>query len=80
MQQRITTAAQLGTIVRTRRKARGLSQAEVAAKLAVSQGRLSALEGAPEGLGLERLLAWVHLLGLELVVQDRPSPARETDW
>lgn len=80
MQQRITTAGQLGTIVRARRKARGLSQAEVAAKLAVSQGRLSTLEGAPEGLTLERLLAWVHLLGLELVVQERPSSPRETDW
>lgn len=71
MRQLIKTATQVGEIVRARRKARGLSQQDLAAKLHVSQGRLSVLEGDPAGLTLDRLIALANLLGLELVLQDK---------
>lgn len=81
MQQLITTAGQLGEILRRRRKARGVSQRELASKLGVGQARLSALEGNPERLTLGRLIALVNLLGLELVVQDKSDAAiPKTEW
>jgi HTH-type transcriptional regulator/antitoxin HipB len=73
MRQLITTPGQVGEILRGRRKARGLAQDAVAVKLGVSQSRLSTLEQDAAGLTLERLLALANLLGLELVLQDRPA-------
>ena len=80
--QLVTTPAQLGEVLRGRRKARGVSQDELAAKLSISQSRLSTLESDPAGLTLDRLLAIVSVLGLEIVVQDRSSPSgrRKPEW
>jgi HTH-type transcriptional regulator/antitoxin HipB len=80
--QLVTTPAQLGEVLRGRRKARGLSQAELAARLNISQSRLSTLESDPAGLTLDRLLALAGVLGLEIVVQDRaPSRGRrKPEW
>jgi len=81
LQQLITTPGQLGEILRRRRKARGISQRELAAKLGVGQARLSTLEVKPEGLTLSRLIALVNLLGLELVVQDKSDAfVPKTEW
>jgi HTH-type transcriptional regulator/antitoxin HipB len=81
MRQLITTPAQVAEILRGRRKSRKLPQAEVAAKLGISQGRLSVLESDPAGLTLERFLVLARLLGLEVVVQDRSeSPAKKDAW
>jgi HTH-type transcriptional regulator/antitoxin HipB len=81
MEQLITTPSQVGEIVRRRRKARRKPQREVAAKLGVSQGRLSTLEADPAKLTLDRLLALANLLGLELVLRDRRGPtAAASEW
>jgi HTH-type transcriptional regulator/antitoxin HipB len=56
MRQIIISAGQVGEILRGRRKARRISQRELAAKLDVSQGRMSTLETNPAGLILERLI------------------------
>jgi HTH-type transcriptional regulator/antitoxin HipB len=82
MRQLVTTPTQLGGVLRGRRKARGMSQAELAAKLNVSQSRLSTLESDPAGLTLDRLLVLAAVLGLEIVVQDRASPSgrRKPEW
>lgn len=78
--QLITNPAQIGEIFRSRRKARGAPQQELATKLGISQSRLSTLEAHPAGLTLDRLLLLAKLLGLELVLQDEsgtPSPSAE---
>jgi HTH-type transcriptional regulator/antitoxin HipB len=80
MQQLITTPSQVGEILRRRRKARGLSQQEVAAKLGVSQGRLSTLESDPSGLTLERLLAVANLLGLQVILEDKVKEKSKAEW
>lgn len=80
MKQRIVTARQTGEILTQRRKARRLSQQEVASKLGLSQARLSVLEANPERWTLDRLIAVVNLLGLELVVQDAPKPRSTSEW
>src|SRR6187402_1747023 len=64
-EQRLTTPGQVADILRKRRKAKGLSQTDVAFKLGVSQARVSAIESAPASLTLERLIAIANLLDLE---------------
>lgn len=76
----LTTPKQVGEVLRSRRKARGLSQAVVAEKLDVTQGRLSTLEGNPAGLTLERLIALANLLGLELVLRDAGNTPSNSEW
>lgn len=82
MKQTLTHRAQLGQILATRRRAAKLSQHALATKLAISQNRLSEIEANPGTLTVDRLLELANLLGLELVVQDRPSTLRssKTEW
>jgi HTH-type transcriptional regulator/antitoxin HipB len=80
MHQLVTTPNQVGEILRRRRKSRRMSQQHVAAKLGISQGRLSTIELEPAGLTLDRLIALANLLGLELILKDKadkPGPGPE---
>ena len=78
MPQLISTAHQAGQILTSRRKTLKFSQQAVAAKLGISQNRLSELEEDPARLTLDRLIALVNILGLELSIQDKSAPARST--
>ena len=81
MRQPITTPAQVGEILRARRKARRLPQQQLAEKLGISQSRLSILEANAAGLTLERLLLLAKLLGLEVVLQDKAeAPTTKAEW
>ena len=80
MRKLITTSSQIGEIIRGRRKARGIPQQELAAKLQMSQSRLSTLEGNPAGLTLDRLLILANLLDLELILQDKASGNNKGEW
>jgi hypothetical protein len=51
----------------------------LAAKLAITQHRLSQIEADPSALPLRRLLDLSNILGLDVIVQDRRS-ASKTDW
>ena len=80
MRQTVTTAVQIGEILRSRRKSRRAAQAALAEKLGISQSRLSILEANPAGLTLDRLLALAKLLGLEVVLQDAPERRPKVEW
>jgi HTH-type transcriptional regulator/antitoxin HipB len=80
MRQTVTTAAQVGEILRSRRKSRRAGQAALAEKLGISQSRLSILEANPAGFTLDRLLALAKLLGLEVVLQDAPERRPKVEW
>ena len=82
MRQVITHSAQLGQILTGRRKASKRSQRALAAKLAISQNRLSEIESNPGTLAVDRLLELAIILGLELVIQDKPPASRssKTEW
>lgn len=71
MRQVITTPGQVGEILRGRRKARRVSQHDLASNLGITQSRLSVLESDPASLPLARLIVLAKLLGLELVLQDK---------
>lgn len=83
--QPIATATQLGTLLQGVRKSRKLTQAQLAARLGLSQRRISELELAPGTLSVDQLLAICAQLGLQLSVQQRGDSqsvprAPATDW
>ena len=81
MKQALTHCAQLRQILTTRRKAAKLSQSTLAAKLAISQNRLSEIEANPGTLTVERLLELANLLGLEVIIQDKAArPMPKAEW
>jgi len=82
MRQVLTHAPQLRQIITARRRAAKLSQSALAAKLSLSQNRLSEIEATPGSLTVERLLELCNLLGLEVVIQDRSSarPTPKAEW
>ncbi len=80
MRQTIRTVGQAGEIFRGRRKAQGLSQAVVARKLGISQGRYSTLEADPAAMSLERFLLLSKLLGLEVTLETVDREPRQGDW
>jgi len=80
VQQILATSQQLGQILQSARKQAGLTQASAARLLGLSQSRLSQLEADPNALQLGQLLPMLALLGLELIVQDKPAAAKSADW
>ena len=81
MRQLLTNSRQLGKILTARRRALKQSQRVIAAKMAISQNRLSELETYPAKLTVERLLELANLLGLELLVQDKqPHSSKDREW
>jgi len=71
--QAIVTAAQLGALLQSARKSRKLTQAQLGARLGLSQTRMSELELAPGTLSVDQLLALCGQLGLQLSVQPREN-------
>jgi HTH-type transcriptional regulator / antitoxin HipB len=79
--QTITTAAQLGTLLQSARKSHKLTQAQLGARLGLSQRRVSELELAPGTLSVDQLLAICAQLGLQLSLQLRDeTPDNPADW
>jgi len=73
--QPLLTAIQLGQLLRAARKQRGLTQAEVGARLGLSQNRISHLEGHADELSVKHLLTSCAVLGLELSLTQRLAMA-----
>lgn len=80
--QLIVTPAQLGALLVNVRKSRKLTQAQLGARLGLSQKRVSELELAPGTLSVDQLLAVCGQLGLQLSVQLREDnpPAAPAVW
>ena len=75
--QPLLTATQLGQLLRAARKQRGLTQAEVGARLGLSQNRVSHLEGHADELSVKQLLTWCAVVRLELSLAQRLAMAPE---
>jgi HTH-type transcriptional regulator/antitoxin HipB len=76
MNQLLSVPSQVGLVLRGVRKSAKLSQKQLAAKLGLSQNRMSELETDPGSMRVDQLLAVLSALGLELQVQTRGgSPA-----
>ena len=71
----VHTAEQLPALLRAFRKESGLTQAQVAANLGVTQQTLSALGRNAQKVSADRLLQLLGILGVDLVLQSRgPDP------
>lgn len=73
----VRTAEQLPAMLKGFRKQSGLTQAETAMRLGVSQQALSNLERHADKVSAERLLELLSILGVELVLRktsESPSP------
>ena len=75
----LTNSTQLAHIIKSRRRALGLTQGALATKLAVTQNRVSQIEADPGALTFSRLVDLFNILGLDLTVQDR-QPQGKVDW
>ena len=64
---------QLPALLQSFRKAAGLTQAETALRLGVTQQTYSALERNASKVSAERLLQLLNLLGVEIVLRAKPS-------
>ncbi|SKB25938.1 HTH-type transcriptional regulator / antitoxin HipB [Luteibacter sp. 22Crub2.1] len=64
----LITSSQLGQLLHSSRKAKGLSQANLATRLGFSQSRVSHLEQHADQLSVGQLLAWCAALDLELTL------------
>jgi HTH-type transcriptional regulator/antitoxin HipB len=85
MQQAIATPYQMGQILAAGRRRAGLTQAEAASRLGVSQSRISTLETDSGALTLDQLLTLFGAYELQLQVLDKgssapPSPASALEW
>jgi HTH-type transcriptional regulator/antitoxin HipB len=67
----VRTPQQLPMLLQSFRKSAGLTQAEVAARLGVTQQTLSALERNAETVSTGRLMKLLAILEVELVLQKR---------
>lgn len=76
----LSTPQQAATLFATRRKTLGLSQADVAKRLGISQSRYSEIEAAPERITLDRLLSLASLLNFEVAMQDKPTTSLKHEW
>jgi len=85
MQQTFTTPYQMGQVLAAGRRRAGLTQAEAAARLGVSQSRISTLETDAAALTLNQLLTLFGAYELQLQVLDKgssvpTSPPSALEW
>lgn len=81
----IRTAEQLPVVLQAFRKQAGMTQVATAMRLGVTQQTLSAMERNADKASVDRLLALLSVLGVEMVlrrVDDAPSskPSTNPDW
>lgn len=69
----VRTPEQLPGLLQGFRKTAGLTQAELAAQLGVTQQTLSAMERNASKVSAERLMKLLQILDVELVLRKRPA-------
>ncbi len=76
----VRTPDQLPQLLQAFRKEAGLTQAEAALRMGVSQQTLSALERNAERVSVERLMRLLGILGVEIVLRkDAPPPGNSDE-
>lgn len=70
----ISIPDQLAPQLRSLRKARRLSQADLALKLGLSQSRIVAIERNPAAVSAGQLLDLLKVLGVDLILRDMHAP------
>lgn len=74
----ISISDQLAPQLRSLRKVRQLSQADLALKLGVTQSRIAAIERNPAAVSAGQLLELLKVLDVDLVLRDTRAPTDDT--
>ncbi|WP_158623707.1 helix-turn-helix domain-containing protein [Corallococcus llansteffanensis] len=74
------TPAQLGAVLRGYRRARGLTQDQLATRLGLTQKAISHAETYPDRLGVDRLFQILAGLNVEFVLRDRTPQKTQSEW
>jgi HTH-type transcriptional regulator/antitoxin HipB len=67
----VRSARQLGAAIQAARRAKGLTQAELAALTSLRQEMISKIESGQEGTRVSSIMAIMSALDLELAIQPR---------
>jgi len=73
---KIRTSNELGSQLKSLREGLQLSQAELGAKVGLSQTRISRIESDPAKVSVDQLLTLLMILGGDLMVEKRSSDRR----
>lgn len=73
MEYRIAVPSQLSSTLKSLRKQRGLTQAELGLRLGMSQRSVAQLEARPEKASFDRLLRVLSELGFDVYLRERSS-------
>ena len=77
---------QLRAVLKSLRKSRGLTQAQLGAKLGLSQKRIAGIESNPRVTSIDQISRIVSLLGARLVIEEldrddtSPKEPPHTSW
>jgi HTH-type transcriptional regulator/antitoxin HipB len=75
------TPEQLGQVLKSCRKLRGLTQSAVGSKIGIKQSRISEIEAHGAPATVETLYKLLSALGLALVLRDKAAPdTRKREW
>jgi HTH-type transcriptional regulator / antitoxin HipB len=72
----IQSPAQLAVYLKSLRKAKRLTQAQLGTMLGVTRARISEIENDPSNLGFSQLQRILHLLGSRLVIDTHATNLR----
>jgi HTH-type transcriptional regulator / antitoxin HipB len=72
----VDTPQQLRTILRSLRQASGLTQAQLGARLGVTQKRIARIEAAPEVTAYDQIARMVTAMGYRLLIE-KPAPQHQ---
>lgn len=67
----VDTPLQLSAVLKSLRKSRGLTQAQLGARLGVSQKRIAGIENNPQVTSFDQISRLVSVLGSRLVIEER---------
>lgn len=82
----VNAPLQLRAVLKSLRKTRGLTQAQLGAKLGLSQKRIAGIEKNPQVTAFDQISRIVSLLGARLVIEDLPqvdvasTPRARSTW
>ncbi len=76
----IKTPQQLGAVLQGYRKTHQLTQAQVGARVGLPQKEISKLEMNPTNTSLVRVFKLLAALELEIVVRERGTAAKPSEW
>lgn len=80
IRQQLALSSQLTPLLRSARKGARMSQADLGARIGLSQKRISSLEISPGSMTVEQLLTITGVLGVEIMLQTRGTDMPKGEW